>query len=197
MDDRRDRSWEPGSSQSTAALIEQVPARFRFSAGVIDFTDAPFCEVTYAYPSRPAARISLDGLPEPMCQELAWWLSSLHGGGERVNSWTLQLWVRVAVLLVADPKRSVDSFVCLTVEEWMHAARRVFYERHGRLPGRTFEQTHRATIARLCTAVARVYRVGEWWRADVWEPRRDPRIPVREHEPLGNARLHFAEIGQP
>jgi integrase len=131
-----------------------------------------------------------------MCQELAWWLSSLHGGGERVNSWTLALWVRVAVLLVADSKRSVDSFVCLTVEEWMHAARRVFYERHGRLPGRTFEQTHRATIARLCTAVARVYRVGEWWRADVWEPRRDQRVPVREHEPLGSARLRFAEIEQ-
>jgi integrase len=196
MDDRRDLSWEPGSSQSTAALIEQVPARFRFSAGVIDFTDAPFSQVTYAYPSRPAACISVNGLPEPMCQELAWWLSSLHGGGERVNSWTLQLWVRVAVLLVADPKRSVDSFVCLTVEDWMGAARRAFYERHGRLPGRTFEQTHRATIARLCTAVARVSRVGEWWRADVWEPRRDQRVPVREHEPLGSARLRFAEIEQ-
>ena len=87
-----------GSSQSTAALIEQAPARFRFSAGVIDFTNAPFSQVTYAYPSRPAARISLDGLPEPMCHELAWWLSALHGGGERVNSWTLALWVRVAVL---------------------------------------------------------------------------------------------------
>jgi hypothetical protein len=33
---------------------------------VIDFTEAPFCEVTYAYPCRPAARVSLDGLPEPM-----------------------------------------------------------------------------------------------------------------------------------
>ena len=79
----------------------------------------------------------------------------------------------------------------------MHAARRAFYERHGRLPGRTFEQTHRATIARLCTAVARVCRVGEWWRADVWDPRRDRRVPVREHEPLGSARLQFAEIAQP
>jgi integrase len=199
MDDRRDRSWESAgfSPPSAAALVQQIPARFRFSAGVIDFTDAPFCEVTYAYPCRPAARISLDGLPEPMCHELAWWLSSLHGGGERVNSWTLQLWVRVAVALAVEPKRSVDSFISLPVEEWMHVARRQFYERRGRLPGRTFEQTHRATIARLCTALERVCRVGEWWRADVWEPRRDRRIPVREHEPLGSARLRFAEIAQP
>jgi hypothetical protein len=52
-------------------------------------------------------------------------------------------------------------------------------------------------IARLCAALERAYRPGEWWRADVWEPRRDPRIPVREHEPIGNARLRFAEIQQP
>lgn len=199
MDDRVGLSGAPGgfSPPAPAALIEQVPAWFEFSAGVIDFTKAPLCEVTYAYPGRPAARVSLGGLPEPMCHELAWWLWSLHGGGERVNSWTLALWVRVAVALAVEPKRVVDSFVCLSVEEWMHAARRVFYERRGRLPGTTFEQTHRATIARLCTALERACGTGEWWRADVWEPRRDPRIVVREHEPLGNARLRFAEIAQP
>ena len=69
--------------------------------------EAPFSEVTYAYPWRPAARVSLDGLPEPMRHELAWWLWSLHGGGERVNSWTLQAWVRVAAALAADPERAV------------------------------------------------------------------------------------------
>ena len=36
MDERRDRSWEPGASQSGDALIERVPARFRVSMGVID-----------------------------------------------------------------------------------------------------------------------------------------------------------------
>ena len=198
MDDRLHPSRARGgfSPQATAALIEQVPAGFDVSAGVIDFTEAPFSELTYAYPSRPAARVWIDGLPEPMCHELLWWLWSLHAGGERVNSWTLQLWVRVAAGAAADLKRSVDSFACVSVEQWMHAARRGFYERRGRLPGRTFEQTHRATIARLCAALERAYSTGEWWRADVWEPRRDRRIPVREHEPLGNARLRFAGIEQ-
>jgi hypothetical protein len=60
-----------------------------------------------------------------------------------------------------------------------------------------FEQTNRATIARLCAALVRAYSPGEWWRSEVWEPRRDPRIPVREHEPLASARLRFAEIEQP
>ncbi len=199
MDDRVHPSHARAGSlpHAPAGLLEQVPARFRVSVGVIDFTVSPFSQVTYAYPSRPAARIALDGLPESMRHELAWWLFSLDGGGERVNSWTLQLWVRVAAMVVVDPKRLVDSFVCLSVEDWMHAARRGFYERHGRLPGRTFEQTHRATIARLLAALVRVSCTGEWWRADVWDPRRDRRIPVREHEPLGNARLRFAEIAQP
>jgi len=196
MDDRL--SPAPGGpfAAAAAALVAQLPAEFALLVPVIDFTEAPFSEVTYAYPSRPAARVALAGLPESMRHELAWWLCSLHVGGERVNSWALQQWVRVAAVLAADPKRLVDSFACLSVEEWIQAAKRDFYERRGRLPARTFEQTHRATIARLSAALERAYRPGEWWRADVWEPRRDPRIPVREHEPIGNARLRFAEIGQ-
>jgi integrase len=186
-----------GFSARAAALVAQLPAAFELSEPVIDFTAAPFSEVTYTYPRRPAARVALGGLPEPMVHELEWWLCSLHTGGERMNSWTLTRWVSVAAVLAADPKRSVDSFAFLSVEEWIQAAKRDFYERRGRLPARTFEQTHRATIARLCAALERAYGTSEWWRADVWEPRRDPRIPVREHEPLGNARLRFAEIGQP
>ena len=100
-------------------------------------------------------------------------------------------------MLVADPKRAVDSFASLSVEEWIQAAKRQFYDRRGRLPAPTFEQTHRATIARLRAALERAYGPDEWWRADMWEPRRDRRIPVREHEPLGNYRLRFAEIQPP
>jgi integrase len=185
------------SVQAPAALVAQIPAGFKSAAGVIDFRTAPFSEVTYAYPLRPAARVALTGLPEPMRHELAWWLSLLHAGGERVNSWALQAWVRVAAALAADPKRVIDSFACLSVDEWIAAAKRHFHDRHGRLPGPVFEQTNRATIARLCAALVRAYSPGEWWRAEVWEPRRDPRIPIREHEPLGNARLRFAEIPQP
>lgn len=199
MDDRLGpwRAPDGFSPEAAAALAEQVPARFDVSAGVIDFTSPPFSEVTYAYPTRPAARVSLHGLPESMRYELVWWLCSLHSGGERVNSWIVGAWVNVAAAVAADPRNAVDSFARLSAAEWMHAARRQFYDRRGRLPGRTFEHTNGAAIARLCAVLERAYRAGEWWRANVWEPRRDPRIPVREHEPLGNARLRFGEIPQP
>lgn len=199
MDDRLHPSRTPSgfSPEMATAIGEQVAIEFALSAGVIDFTEPPFSEVTYAYRARPAARIALDGLPESMRHELSWWLWSLHVGGERVNSWSLLGWVRVAATLAADPAREVCSFADLTVEEWILAGRRQFYDRHGRLPGAWFEHNHRAAIARLCAAVQRAYGAGRWWRSDVWEPRRDPRIPLREHEALGNYRLRFAEIKQP
>jgi hypothetical protein len=125
MDERR-FSAAGGLPVAAGVLAGQVPAGFQCAAGVIDFTQAPFSVVSYAYPCRPAARVGVDALPAAMREELLWWLWSLHVGGERVNSWTLALWVRVAVALAVEPKRSVDSFVCLSVEEWMHAARRVF-----------------------------------------------------------------------
>src|SRR5450755_4455217 len=73
------------SPAAAAALIEQVAGAFDVSAGVIDFDDAPWSEVIHRYSWRRAPRISLAGLPEPMRRELAWWLCSLHSGGERVT----------------------------------------------------------------------------------------------------------------
>jgi integrase len=199
MDDRRRPSQVRGgfSPDAAAALIEQVAGAFDVSAGVIDFDDAPWSEVIHRYSWRRAPRISLAGLPEPMRRELAWWLCSLHSGGERVTPWALAAWVKVAASVASDPERALASFVGLSVEQWIQAAKRSFYDRHGRLPAAVFEHNHRATIARLHDALVRAYSPEEWWRADVWEPRRDRRIPVREHEPLGNARLRFAGIEQP
>ena len=195
MDDRL--SPAPGGfSEAVAALAEQVPATFALSTAVIDFDEVPWSEVIHRYSWRRAPRVSLAGLPEPMRQELAWWLCSLHSDGERVTPWALMAWVKVAAQVASDPERALDSFVCVSVEEWIQAAKRRFYARHGRLPAAVFEHNHRATIARLHAALERAYSRGEWWRADVWEPRRDRRIPVREHEPLGNYRLRFAGIEQ-
>ena len=192
MDDR----LSPAPGGFSEALAAQLPATFALSTPVIDFDEVPWSEVIHRYSWRRAPRVSLAGLPEPMRQELAWWLCSLHGDGERVTPWALMAWVKVAAQVASDPERALDSFVCLSVEEWIQAAKRRFYARHGRLPAAVFEHNHRATIARLHAALERAYSRGEWWRADVWEPRRDRRIAVREHEPLGNYRLRFAGIEQ-
>ncbi|MDA8269475.1 MAG: tyrosine-type recombinase/integrase [Actinomycetota bacterium] len=185
------------SSSSAGAVRGTVPASFEISGDVVDFGVEPWRALAYAYSARPAARVNVSALPEAMRRELAWWLHSLNVGGERVNSHVLASWVKVPNAVSADPGRQVRSFVDLSVAEWMAAARASFYGRHGRLPGVTFEQNYRATIARLHAAVARCYDTGEWWRADHWDPRRDPRIPLREHEALGNSRLNFERVTQP
>lgn len=185
------------SSSSGTDVRGTVPASFEISGDVVDFGADPWRALAYAYSARPAARVDVSALPEAMRHELAWWLHSLHVGGERVNSHVLATWVKVANGVSADPGRQVRSFLDLSVAEWMAAARASFYGRHGRLPGVTFEQNYRATITRLHAAMARCHRTGEWWRADRWDPRRDPRIPLREHEALGSSRLNFERVTQP
>lgn len=188
---RPSASGRPEAAPSPAALFAALPASFQTTA--FDFTAGPFARLTYAYPARPPARLDLDGLPVPMRQEVAYWLHTLAVAGERVNSWVLAGWVRVAVAVAADG--SVSSFAALSVEEWVAAARRRHHDRYHRLPPPSYLPNHRATVARLHQALTLAYQAGQpWWRSVVWDPRHDRRIPVREHEPLEGQRLNFARV---
>jgi integrase len=178
------------------ALAAAVPEPFRISGDVVRFDVEPWLALTYAYTCRWPARLDPSALPEAMRHELAWWLYSLRVGGERVNSHVLVSWVKVAASVSGDPARRVGSFIELSVSEWIAAARTRFYGRHGRLPSASFEQNYLATIARLHAALSRAYDTGEWWRSDRWDPRRDPRIPLREHETLRSSTLNFEGVAQ-
>ena len=128
-----------------------------------------------------------------MRQEAGYWLHTLAVAGERVNSWALAEWVRVAAGVAAG--QDLCSFTGLSVEEWVAAARRRYHDRHHRLPPPSYVHNHRATIARLHAALTLACQAGQpWWRSPVWDPRHDRRIPVREHEPLEGQRLNFARI---
>ncbi|MGH3123788.1 MAG: hypothetical protein ACRDND_22595, partial [Streptosporangiaceae bacterium] len=119
MPSRRPSASGPAdAAPSPAALFAALPDSFRTAA--VDFTAEPFARLTYAYPARPPARLELAALPGPMRQEVAYWLHTLAVAGERVNSWALAEWVRVAVGVTADG--SVSSFTALSVEEWAAAA---------------------------------------------------------------------------
>ena len=189
---RPSASGPPEALPSPAALFAALPDSFQTAR--VDFTAGPFARLTYAYPARPAARLDLAVLPEPMRQEVGYWLHALAVAGERVNSWALAEWVRVAAAVAAGG--SVSSFTALSVEEWMAAARRRYHDRHHRLPPPSYQHNHRATLARLHAALMLVCQAGQpWWRSAVWDPRHNRRIPVREHEPLEGQRLNFARVG--
>jgi len=189
---RPSASGPPEAAPSPAALFAVLPASFQ--AVTVDFTAEPFARLTYAYPARPPARLDLAVLPVPMRQEVAYWLHTLALAGERVNSWALSEWVRVAAGVAADG--SVSSFTALSVEEWVAAARRRYHDRHRRLPPPSYLHNHRAAITRLHAALTLACQAGQpWWRSPVWDPRHDRRIPVRAHEPLEGQRLNFARVG--
>ena len=99
-----------------------------------------------------------------MRQEVAYWLHTLAVAGERVNSWALAEWVRVAAGVAA--AAGVSSFTGLSVEEWVAAARRRYHDRHHRLPPPSYQHNHRATIARLHAALTLACQGGQpWWRS--------------------------------
>ena len=188
---RPSASGPPDAAPSPAALFAALPASFQ--TATVDFTAEPFARLTYTYPARPPARLDLAVLPVPMRQEVAYWLHTLAVAGERVNSWALAEWVRVAAAVAAG--QDLRSFTGLSVEEWVAAARRRYHDRHHRLPPPSYLHNHRATIARLHAALALACQAGQpWWRCPVWDPRHDRRIPVREHEPLEGQRLNFARV---
>jgi integrase len=188
---RPSASGSPDTAPSPAALFAALPDSFR--TATVDFTAEPFARLTYAYPARPPARLDLAVLPVPMRQEAGYWLHTLAVAGERVNSWALAEWVRVAAAVAAG--QDLCSFTGLTVEEWVAAARRRYHDRHHRLPPPSYLHNHRATIARLHAALTLACQAGQpWWRSPEWDPRHDRRIPVREHEPLEGQRLNFARV---
>ena len=117
---RPSASGPPDPASSPAALLAALPASFR--TATVDFTAGPFARLTYAYPARPPARLDLAVLPVPMRQEVGYWLHTLAVAGERVNSWVLAEWVRIAAAVAA--ATGISSFTGLGVEEWVAAARR-------------------------------------------------------------------------
>ncbi len=187
-------SAAPGPATPPASpevLFAALPAVFQ--APVVEFAAEPFARLTYAYPSRPPATVDLGVLPAPMRQEVAYWLHTLAVAGERVNSWALADWVRIAAAVAAG--QGLRSFTGLSAEEWIAAARRRYHDRHRRLPPESYLHNHRATIARLHGALTLACQAGRpWWRSQVRDPRHDRRIPVREHEPLEGQRLNFARV---
>src|SRR5512140_7172 len=117
MPDRQPPAPRGVGPSGPAMLFAALPASFQVAA--VDFAAQPFARLTYAYPARPPARLDLAVLPVPMRQEVAYWLHTLAVAGERVNSWALAEWVRIAAAVAADGR--VSSFTVLSVQEWMAA----------------------------------------------------------------------------
>ena len=52
----------------------------------------------------------------------------------------------------------------------------------------------RQVLLRFLWLLDLAYDTRPWWQRESWHPVEDPRIPVRQHEPLGRQAVHFHRI---
>jgi len=142
--------------------------------------------------------LDLRALPEPMQRELAYAFWRLVEQGLQINANYRQLVWRLEQML--DDRRAVgrpapESLMELSLREWEREWRLSRARRKGRL---ALAVNQWAAMRRCYQHLALAYDPREWWQHDLWNPKLDPRIPLREHEPTRmNAGYDFLAIEQP
>jgi integrase len=141
--------------------------------------------------------LNFRGLPTTMTTEFAWSIEKQVQLGMRIQAQTTTRLARHIALVIAEPRYArLVSLLDLPRDEWMCAIRKVRARRGNTLaPGTT--DTLGAVLGRTLDLLVHVHHKGDWWELDVWNPPLDARIPMREHEPLRHAVIHFGHLRTP
>jgi hypothetical protein len=83
----------------------------------------------------------------------------------------------------------------LTPEEWAREGQ--FARMRGIKCGSCNDKPAEHRLRQLQDILVYPYHQGDWWELDVWNPKLDPRIPQREHEPWGNSVANFSYLTIP
>jgi integrase len=180
--------------QLWAAVPEPMRlTRFASSTVPVRYADA-FChDATWR------AGVDLSALPEPMRRELAWCVFRIIELGGKIPTPTLSLLARRLGEVVSDhdPGRSPASLLECSTRDWCQQIQRVVHRRTGRLPApSTMTNLHRL-LSRALRLLVTALDPGPWWCREQWNPVEDPRIPLRDHEPMGRYTVRFDQISTP
>jgi hypothetical protein len=145
--------------------------------------------------------IRLPGLPARLRHEIAWMARWQHRDGLKVS---VDVCNQLASMLAwADESgRPLPSLAWAGKHDLLRLHGVWFHARHGRLPAGY--DGHRVRLERLLSyprlALAARLHDGAWRELDIWHPRCDPRIPLRDREPCrsvgcspGEARLPWVK----
>ena len=178
-------------------LWEQVPAELRLAHYTPQSLPAhPAFQWRSEHPQW--LEVDLRPLPEPMARELAYTFWRLVEQGLQINANYRQLVWRLGQML--DDRRTagrpaVRSLMELSLREWKREWRLSRARRKGRL---ALAVNQWAAMRRCYQHLALAYDPREWWEHDLWSPKLDRRIPLRDHEPVRmNAGYDFLAIAQP
>lgn len=177
-------------------LWQLVPEHVR-PGEVLDMQAWPWSEVIYHYDYWSHRHLHLD-LPEPLRNELVWWLWSQHTTGERLPPAGISVWIHLIARINTSRRQRgappLASFLDLDFDAWMSEARSAYTARYQRLPGISFRRNYEHLLRRLRKAVGIAYHEQAWWQSELWEPAHDPRIPTRQHQPQGQATIDWTTV---
>jgi integrase len=170
-----------GDADPVARLLADLPPQWRGESIGLDIVDW-----TARNGRGRMTALRLHRLPERLRVELAWmahW-QYLDGVGVQVAGIN-----QIAAVLAdaTDAKRAVPG--SLRDLDWGAASRMVsvwFEARHQRLPAPVSLRNLRPLFGYPRLALTARLHAGPWWEMDIWYPRCDPRIPLRDREPCGS-----------
>ena len=82
----------------------------------------------------------------------------------------------------------------LPARTWLQQIPLAVHRRRGKLPAPSSVMQMRQVLLRFLWLLDLAYDARPWWQRESWRPVEDPRIPVRQHEPLGRQAIHFHRI---
>ena len=179
------RLWAsvPPGFQLPRLSPETVPARYR----------GGFASGGTAYPV-----VDVSALPEPMRQEVTWCMFRIIELGGRVQlPGTAMLARRLTEITAFRGDEAPQSLTDLPARTWLQQIPLTVRRRSGKLPAPSSVMQMRQVLLRFSWLLDLAYDTRPWWHRESWHPGEDPRIPVRQHEPLGRQAVHFHRITTP
>lgn len=178
-----------------AAAFAGVPVSLRGPRLAVDVVPAELWQHFDRRSVGPQA-LDLSFLPRSLMDELAFcvWRTIELGGVVRLGQ--LSTLARSLGDAIADGQLhgGPASLMVLSPEQWDRVITRAWVRRRGRLPGARQAQVGRSFLRRCYALVSLAHDPRPWWQREVWTPRLDARIPLREHEPMARTAITWTAI---
>ena len=193
--------WEASGSAYDAGILARlwtsVPPEMRLPRLSADAVPSRY-RGGFAEGGRQREVVDVSALPGPMRQEVTWCMFRIIELGGRVQ---MPGTVMLARLAHRDHRRPAGRDAALADgPARAHLAAADPAGRApapGKLPAPSSVTQIRQVLLRFLWLLDLAYDTRPWWQRESWHPVEDPRIPLREHEPLGRQAIHFHRITAP
>jgi integrase len=193
--------WEAAGSGYDAGILSRlwasVPPEMRLPRLSADAVPGRY-RGGFAGDGRSYPLVDVGGLPGPVRQEVTWCMFRIIELGGRVQMpGTVMLARRLTEITADHAAGTLRSLTDLPARTWLQQIPLAVHRRRGKLPAPSSVTQMRQVLLRFLWLLDLAYDTRPWWQRESWHPVEDPRIPLREHEPLGRQAIHFHRITAP